>query len=71
MFIGMAEWQEGEEHLIIPTEIGRDHIDTARHVEEDRTVMLTHAARRTARAASVNDARQIIALHRQSGGTYA
>jgi hypothetical protein len=71
MFIGVAERQEGEEHLLIPTKIIGNNINAARDVLEDRTVMLAHAARRTAGAAGINDAGQIVALHRHRAGAYA
>ena len=64
MFIGVAERQEGEEHLITPAKISCYHINAAGDIMEDCPVMLAHPTRRAASAAGINDAGEIVAIHR-------
>ena len=56
MFISVAERQEGEEYLVIPTEIFRDNLRGTGDIVQDRAMVLSHAARCAAGAAGVDDA---------------
>ena len=59
MFIGMAERQEGQEHLALQTHIPKGIICT-HAVMQDRTVMQHHAFRRAPGAGGVDDAGGIL-----------
>ncbi len=66
MLIGMAQGQEGEEHLFVAdAEIIDQHLGGARRIVQDRAMMLHHSARRAAGAAGVDKAGGIIARHRE------
>ena len=65
MFIGVAERQERQEHLLVAdTEIIHQHFGRARGIVQDRAMMLHHPARRAAGAAGVDQARSVVARHR-------
>ena len=61
MLIGVAERQEGQEHLVAPAEILGDDRDAAFDVAQDRAMMLAHPTRRAAGAAGVDQAGEFLA----------
>ena len=61
MLIGVAGRQERQEHLVVPAEIGGDDVDAALDIVEDRAVVLANAARRSAGAAGVDEAGEVVA----------
>src|SRR5205085_4396840 len=62
MLIGVACGQEGQEHLIVPTEVGRDDVGRSFEIVEDRAMVLADSAWSAARAAGVDDAGEVTAL---------
>ena len=61
MFVGVAERQEGQEHLVLPAEILGDDLHDAGDVVQDRAMVMHHPARRAAGARRVDDAGQVVA----------
>uniref|UniRef100_A0A494G9R2 Uncharacterized protein n=1 Tax=Solanum lycopersicum TaxID=4081 RepID=A0A494G9R2_SOLLC len=65
MLIGVAERQEGQEHLLVADpEVVDEHFRGPRRIVEDRAMMLHHATRRATGATGVDKAGGIVARHR-------
>ena len=61
----MAEREEGEERLVLaPAEVFLDDLRGPGDVGKQHAVVLAHPARGTARAAGVDNAGEVVALHR-------
>src|SRR5215218_10182100 len=73
VLIGMARGEEGQEDFVVTAEVVDDDVRGPFDVGEDRAVVLPDSARRTAGAAGIDDAGEVIApdrLHALLDGRY-